>query len=73
MDPRWQPHLGAVQPAQAADNLEASDLLAHGWHAEHDECWIAADGRASRMVSLDTGRALRDRTGFVRARLQPQR
>ncbi|HEY8358829.1 MAG TPA: hypothetical protein VIL30_15330 [Ramlibacter sp.] len=72
MDPRWQPHLGAVQPARA-DNLEASDLLADGWHAEHDECWIAADGRDPRMVSLDTWRALKDRSGFLRPRVQPQR
>ncbi|MGV3573135.1 MAG: hypothetical protein ACO1PB_21280 [Ramlibacter sp.] len=72
MDPRWQPHLGAVQPVQA-DNLEASGLLAGGWSAQHDECWIAAEGQARRMVSLDTWRALRDRSGFVRARVQTQR
>jgi hypothetical protein len=71
MDPRWQPHLGAVQPAQTSP--EACDLLAQGWHAEHDECWIGAQGRASRMVSPDTWRALRDRFGFVRPRLQLQR
>jgi len=73
MDHRWQPHLGAVQPLHAADNLEASNLLAEGWRAGHDECWIAADGQAARMVSLDTWHALRDRSGFVRPRVQLQR
>lgn len=71
MDPRWQPNLGAVAPTQPSP--EACDLLAAGWHAEHDECWIGAQGRTSRMVSPDTWRALRDRTGFVPVRVQAQR
>jgi hypothetical protein len=71
MDPRWQPYLGAVQPTQVTP--EACDLLAAGWQAQHDECWIGAEGRCPRMVSLDTWRSLRDRGGFVRARLLPQR
>ena len=69
MDPRWQPHLGPVQPA--CDPPEACDLLAAGWRAQAQECWIAgAPGR--RLVSLETWHALRDRTGFVRPRLQMQ-
>jgi hypothetical protein len=70
MDPRWQPHLGAVQPAHATP--EACELLAGGWHANAAECWIGRAGRAPRMVSLETWRSLRDRIGFVRPRLQPQ-
>lgn len=70
MDPRWQPHLGGVQVTQATP--EACELLAGGWHAEHHECWIGATGRDSRLVSLETWRALRDRTGFARPRMQPQ-
>ncbi len=70
MDPRWQPHLGPLQPSQPTP--EACDLLAAGWHAANDECWIRADGRASRMVSLETWRSLRDRSGFLRPRLAMQ-
>lgn len=71
MDPRWQPHLGPVEPASATP--EACALLAAGWRAQPEECWIAADGRPSRLVALDTWRALRDRFGFVRPRLAMQR
>jgi hypothetical protein len=70
MDTRWQPNLGAVQPAQVSP--EACDLLAGGWQAQPDECWIDRDGRDRRMVSLETWRSLRDRIGFLRPRLQPQ-
>jgi hypothetical protein len=70
MDPRWQPNLGPLQPLATP---EACALLAQGWHAQLDECWIGADGRANRMVSLETWRSLRDRFGFVRARVQMQR
>lgn len=70
MDPRWQPNLGATEPDTTTP--EACDLLAAGWRADHDECWISAQGRAGRMVSLETWRSLRDRSGFVRPRLQMQ-
>jgi hypothetical protein len=70
MDPRWQPNLG---PVQAAATPEACDLLAAGWQAQHDECWIGSAGRPSRMVSLQTWRSLRDRIGFARPRVQLQR
>jgi hypothetical protein len=69
MDPRWQPHLGALQPASTP---EACALLAQGWHARPAECWIFLDGGLERLVSLETWRALRDRDGFVRPRLQLQ-
>ena len=69
MDPRWQPNLGPVQPVAT---LEACDLLAAGWRAKPDECWISHAGLPQRMVSLETWRALKDRMGFVRARLQMQ-
>jgi hypothetical protein len=69
MDPRWQPHLGPTEPPASP---EACELLAAGWHAEHDECWIGAAGCAARLVSLDTWRALRDRSGFVRPRVSMQ-
>jgi hypothetical protein len=71
MDPRWQPHLGAVAPTAATP--EACDLLAAGWQANQDECWISRDQDGAVLVSLETWRSLRDRSGFVRARLQPQR
>lgn len=71
MDPRWQPHLGAVAPAHTSP--EACDLLASGWHAERDECWIRRDQGLARLVSPETWRDLRDRGGFVRPRLQMQR
>jgi hypothetical protein len=71
MDPRWQPNLGAVQPASFTP--EACDLLAAGWHALRDECWIAPAQGPARLVSLDTWQALRDRLAFIRPRLQPQR
>jgi hypothetical protein len=71
MDPRWQPHLGAVQPATVSP--EACDLLAAGWSAHAEECWVGGDaGQDPRMVSPETWHALRDRTGFVRPRLQLQ-
>lgn len=70
MDPRWQPHLGPLQPAHATP--EACDLLAAGWHALREECWIASDRGLSRLVSLETWRDLRDRAGFIRPRLQMQ-
>lgn len=69
MDPRWQPYLGPVEPAASP---EACALLAAGWRAQAQECWIVAPGAVSRLVSLETWRALRDRTGFIRPRLQPQ-
>jgi hypothetical protein len=69
MDPRWQPHLGPVQPASVTP--EACDLLAAGWHAQAEECWIAGVG-AQRLVSLETWRSLRDRSGFARPRVQMQ-
>ena len=71
MDPRWQPPLGAVQPAFTSP--EACMLLAAGWHAQAEECWIALDDGLGRLVSLETWRALRDRAGFARARVQLQR
>jgi hypothetical protein len=71
MDPRWQPHLGPVQPAVVTP--EACDLLAAGWSAQSEECWVGgSDGAHARMVSLETWRSLRDRSGFVPARLQMQ-
>lgn len=69
MDPRWQPNLGPVQPACSVP--EACDLLAAGWQAQREECWIGR-AQALRMVSLETWRALRDRSGFVRPRLAMQ-
>jgi hypothetical protein len=69
MDPRWQPNLGPVQPACVLP--EACDLLAAGWHAQQAECWIAG-AEGTRMVSLETWRALRDRAGFVPARVRMQ-
>jgi len=71
MDPRWQPHLGPVQPATATP--EACDLLAAGWRAKQEECWISGAHGGAMLVSLETWRSLRDRVGFVRARLQMQR
>ena len=70
MDPRWQPNLGPMHPA--APTPEACALLAAGWHAQSEECWIARDGGLGRLVALDTWRALRDRAGFLRPRLQLQ-
>jgi hypothetical protein len=69
MDPRWQPNLGAVQPLSAQP--EACELLAAGCYAQQAECWIAGAGGV-RMVSLETWRALRDRSGFVRPRVRMQ-
>jgi hypothetical protein len=71
MDSRWQPCLGPVQPATTVP--EACDLLADGWRAEPEDCWIAAPGRGRRMVSPETWRALRDRGGFARPRIEIQR
>lgn len=71
MDPRWQPYLGPVQPSFATP--EACALLAAGWRAQDDECWICTGDGISRMVSPDTWRSLRDRLGFVRPRLAMQR
>ena len=59
-----------MQPATPTP--EACALLAAGWHAEAEECRIALDGGLARLVALDTWRALRDRAGFVRPRLQLQ-
>ena len=70
MDPRWQPPLGALQPDTPTP--EACDLLAAGWQAQAGECRIAADGIDDRLVSLETWHALRDRFGFVRARVHMQ-
>ena len=70
MDSRWQPYLGPVQPTATAP--EACELLAAGWRAQAQECWISAPGGTPRLVSLETWRALRDRLGFVRPRLQMQ-
>jgi hypothetical protein len=70
MDPRWQALLGPVQPTRTT--LEACELLAAGWHAQAAECWIEAEGLRARLVSLDTWRALRDRAGFLPARVQMQ-
>ena len=71
MDPRWQPHLGPVQPATATP--EARDLLAAGCHAHPEECRIEGPvGADFRLVSLETWRSLRDLDGFVRPRLQMQ-
>jgi hypothetical protein len=71
MDPRWQPNLGPVQPSQPTP--EACDLLAAGWHAIDEECWIGHDGQDARMVSLETWRSLKDRSGFVRPRVAMQK
>lgn len=72
MDPRWQPHLGPVQPATATP--EACDLLAAGCRARAEECRIeGAEGASARLVSLETWRSLRDRDGFVPARVRMQR
>lgn len=72
MDPRWQPHLGPVQPATATP--EARDLLAAGCRAHPVECRIEGTaGAESRLVSPETWRALRDLGGFIRPRLQMQR
>lgn len=70
MDPRWQPYLGPVEPDATP---EACALLAAGWHAERQECWIAHEGSPARMVSPQTWRALRDRLGFVRPQVRLQR
>ena len=70
MDPRWQPYLGALQPS--TPTLEACSLLAAGWHADADECWVSDAGNRPRLVSLDTWRSLRDRAGFVRTQLRLQ-
>ena len=69
MDSRWQPYLGPVAPAASP---EACALLAAGWRAQAQECWISAPGAAVRLVSLETWHALRDRAGLVRPRLQGQ-
>lgn len=72
MDPRWQPHLGPVRPATATP--EACDLMAAGCHAHAEECRIeGVKGADRRLVSPETWRALRDRNGFLPARLQMQR
>ena len=69
MDPRWQPHLGpALAPAASP---EACALMAAGWHAQPQECWVCG-AQGCRMVSLETWHALRDRSGLVRPRLQMQ-
>lgn len=70
MDPRWQPHLGAVQPSTSTP--EACALLAAGWHADAVECRVSDGAGLARLVSLDTWLSLRDRAGFVRSRLQLQ-
>lgn len=70
MDPRWQPHLGALQPDTATP--EACGLHAAGWQAQAGECRIAADGADDRLVSPETWHALRDRFGFTRARVHMQ-
>jgi hypothetical protein len=70
MDPRWQPNLGPVQPANTSP--EACDLQAAGWRAQAEECWVRAPQGALRLVSLDTWRALRDRCGFVPVRVRMQ-
>jgi hypothetical protein len=68
MDPRWQPHLGPVQPATATP--EACDLLAAGCRAHPVECRIEGmAGTHPRLVSPETWRSLRDLDGFVRPRL----
>jgi len=71
MDPRWQPHLGPAAPATATP--EACDLLAAGWQARQEECRIHGAHGDAMLVSLETWRSLRDRRGFVRARVQMQR
>lgn len=70
MDPRWQPYLGAVQPSTPSP--EACSLLAAGWHAAPEECWISDGESPARLVALDTWRSLRDRAGFVRSQLRLQ-
>jgi hypothetical protein len=70
MDPRWQPHLGALQPTSAG-TPEVCALLAAGWRAQAEECWISAGGPA-RLVALDTWHSLRDRAGFTRSRVERQ-
>jgi hypothetical protein len=69
MDPRWQPNLGPVPPAATT---EACDLLAAGWRAQQQECRVCAPQGGYRLVSIETWRALRDRMGLVRPRLQMQ-
>ncbi|HEX2543351.1 MAG TPA: hypothetical protein VHL79_00640 [Ramlibacter sp.] len=59
-----------MQPAHPSP--EACDLFAAGWRAAREECWISSERDGARMVSLDTWRDLRNRDGFVRARLTPQ-
>ena len=71
MDPRWQPHLGPVEPKGATP--EACALLAAGWHAQEEECWVRHDDGESGLVSLETWRSLRDRFGFLRPRIAVQR
>jgi hypothetical protein len=71
MDPRWQPHLGPVAPVTATP--EACTLLAAGWRAQQEECWLRGAQGDAMLVSLETWRSLRDRFGFVRARVQLQR
>jgi hypothetical protein len=71
MDPRWQPDLGPMNTGTATP--EACALLAAGWRAEAEECWIRAADAPARLVALDTWHALRDRSGFVRPRVQMQR
>jgi hypothetical protein len=72
MDPLWQPNLGPVRPATATP--EACDLLAAGCHAHAEECRIEGSAGADpRLVSPETWHSLRDRQGFVPARVQMQR
>jgi hypothetical protein len=71
MDPRWQPYLGPTPNALATP--EACALLAAGWHADAEECWISSAQGPAMLVSLETWRSLRDRSGLVRARVQIQR
>ena len=63
MEIRRQPHPGPVEPEPAPD---VHALLAAGWRAALEECWIVAPGIGARLVSPETWRALRERTGFVR-------
>jgi hypothetical protein len=51
---------------------EACSLLAAGWQAEPEECWVSDGHHPARLVALDTWRALRDRAGFVRSQLRLQ-
>jgi hypothetical protein len=71
MDSRWQPDLGPMAPFTATP--EACALLAAGWRAQPEECWISAAQGQARLVSLETWHALRDRSGFTRPRVQMQR